>query len=121
MQRETLLVGQPFTRFMEFKGWKVKKTHGNQYQEGFPDSYCYHHMFSPRWVEFKVWDGNTLSLTSSQKRCFPEMMTRQVPIFVIIHTDLRGNQSELERMYKKLFTEPNVHYAFNKSTYHFLR
>lgn len=121
IQRETLLVGRPFTIFLEYKGWSVKKTHGNQYQEGFPDSYIYHNLYSPRWVEFKVWDGNVIKLTDSQKRTFPTMMQKNVPIFVIVHEDLRSNETELNRMYKKLFDSPNVHFSFNKSTYHLLK
>jgi hypothetical protein len=121
VQRESLLVGNPFTNYLKFMGWNVKKTHGNQYQEGFPDSYLYHTRYSPRWVEFKVWDGGSIKLTDSQKRNFPTMMSCNVPIFVIVHTDLRNNESELQRLYKKLFEEPNVHFAFNKSSFHLLK
>lgn len=123
-QRETLLIGNPFNITLEHHGWHVKNTHGNQYQHGFPDKYIFHSKYSPRWIEYKVFNEyGHITLTTSQKTLFPIMHSCNVPIFIIAGTDLRGkeNYREREKLYQKLFKEPNVIFAFNKSSHHLLK
>jgi hypothetical protein len=121
-QKETTHIAVPFCNFLKVMGWTVENIHGNQYQEGLPDKYIFHDKYSPRWVEFKVFSpSGSVELTAAQKRKFPVMAAKGVPIYVIAHTDLRGDQDSLMRLYKKLFEEPNVHYAMIKSLNHMLR
>jgi hypothetical protein len=124
VQDETLLVGEPFRTYLTSFGWHTEKTHGNQYQEGFPDIYCMHSKFSPRWVEFKVFDEyGHITLTQPQKVKFQIWTLCNIPIFIIAADDLRGEKHLIlrERLYKKLFNEPNVMYAYNRKMHCFLR
>ena len=109
-QAETLLVGHPFTCLMEARGWICKKTHGNQFQAGFPDYYCVHPQFSARWIECKVLRDGTYSFTDAQKKYFPILAKCKVPVYIIAGTDLRGEGAyeERKRLYELLFKEPNV-------------
>jgi len=115
-QRETTHVVKPFIRMLKDRGWRCKNVIGNQYQQGFPDYFIMHENYSSRWVEFKVRKGNIVTLTPAQRIEFPEMISRGVPIYVIAAEDLRGsvNQALRERMYRKLFEEPNAIYALSK-------
>lgn len=124
VQRETLMVCNPMDICLQSHGWYLINTHGNQFQAGLPDRYICHPKYSPRWVEYKVFtDGYGVHLTDAQKKRFPIMHGYGVPIFVIASKDLRGASkfSDRERLYKKLFQEPNVMYALNKMTHKFLR
>jgi len=74
-------------------------------------------------VEYKVFDGNQIHLTRAQKIRFPILHGYGVPIYIIAGTDLRGeeNYSKRERLYKKIFKDPNVAYAFNPRMHRFLK
>ena len=122
-QRETKEIVEPFTIFLKARGWHIENIHGNQYQAGLPDLYICHPLYSPRWVECKVFDGNFIHLTNAQKIKFPLLHSFNVPIFIIAAVSLRGteNYSKRIRMYKKLFKEPNVTYSFCKTTHMLLR
>ena len=38
-------------------GWLVEKTHGNKFQAGWPDLYCFHPEHGARWIEVKTPTG----------------------------------------------------------------
>ena len=44
-------------RALQEQGWLVEKTHGNRFQAGFPDLFCYHPEHGMRWVEVKTPTG----------------------------------------------------------------
>ena len=126
-QRESVKVVDPFVALLKHRGWTVKNFHGNQYQQGVPDAYIMHPDYSPRWVEFKVIEprkgtSGAIHLTKYQKVTFPLWHSLGVPIFIIAAEDLRGsdNQRLRERLYKKLFEEPNVLFAMSKRSYSLL-
>lgn len=123
IQRESLLIANPFKVLLTARGWHIENIHGNPFQHGLPDCYICHHQYSPRWVEFKVFDNGLIHLTPSQKKKFPILASMGVPIYIIAAEDLRGynNKAKRERLYKKLFDEPNVHYTFNKRLYGLLK
>jgi len=117
-QRETLKVVEPFTVLLKARGWHIENIHGNQFQMGLPDYYVCHEKHHPRWIEFKVFDAwFKVSITRAQRIKFPILAAYGVPIFVIAAQDLRGiaHKGRRERLYKKLFEEPNWIYAFNKN------
>ncbi len=67
-------------------------THGNQYQSGFPDLYCFHPGYKiDRWVEVKMRN----SFTSAQHHWFPKIDK----IWVM--------KNATEDEYAKLFRSPN--------------
>ena len=122
-QTETTNVRDPFKIFLQARKWHVEHIVGNQFQEGFPDLYIYHHQYGPRWVEIKHIKGTgrgTISFTNAQKIKFPRMHSCGVPIIVIAARDLRGieHANERERLYKKLFEQPNVMLAMDVWTQH---
>lgn len=118
-QRETRLVAKPFDEILKARGWVVENIHGNQYQMGLPDRYIHHPDYSPKWVEYKVIeDDGSIKLTRGQKIKFPVLLANNVPIFVVCHKDLRKNDREKIRLYKKLFEEPNAQFILNPKTVH---
>jgi len=131
-QRESLKVVEPFVALLKHRGWTVKNFHGNQYQQGVPDAYILHPDYTPRWIEFKVReDWDTVKLTKYQRVTFPLWHSLGVPIYIIAAKDLRYiiaakdlrgsvNQTLRERLYKKLFEEPNVLFAMSKRTHKLL-
>ena len=93
------IIQNAIIKYLENKGWTVMRTHGNMYQQGFPDLYCLHQVNGARWVEVK----NPLahSFTPAQKKYFPMMHASGVGIWVLVAAD------EVE--YRKLFLKPNWH------------
>ena len=85
--------------YLEKKDWTVMRTHGNMYQQGFPDLYCLHAVNGARWIEVK----NPLahSFTPAQKKFFPLMHASGVSIYILVAAD--------ETEYRKLFLRPNWH------------
>jgi hypothetical protein len=63
------------------EGWQVFVTHGNEYQEGFPDLYCIHAKFGTRWVEVK--NPNGYAFTEAQLRVFPQFASCNVGVWVL--------------------------------------
>jgi hypothetical protein len=57
------------SQFLRDRGWTVLNMHGNQYQKGVPDSYCWHKKFRQRWVEVKRPDS--YKFTKDQLKVFP--------------------------------------------------
>lgn len=41
------------TTFLEGRGWRVKPTHGDEYQAGFPDLWLWHPEHDYRWMDTK--------------------------------------------------------------------
>jgi len=41
-------------RYMEARGWMIKKLHGGKYQSGLPDLLCLHILHGLRWIETKA-------------------------------------------------------------------
>jgi hypothetical protein len=106
-QEETLKIGDPLRLYMEYQGWKLVKTHGNQFQQGLPDYYCMHSKFSPKWVETKI---HGRPLTPAQKALFPIMLSMNVPLWIIDGHDFRGEVGlrPLKAAYSKLFEPSNA-------------
>lgn len=115
-QKETELIGEPFTTMLTHKyGWYVKKMHGNEFQSGVPDAYCMHPKYSPRWVEFKVLRKGSIHFEDSQLREFPKWIAHNTGIWLICGEDFRGAKGQVarERAYRSLFEEPNMAYYLN--------
>lgn len=81
---------------IELKGrdWYVKSTHGNMYQSGFPDLYCYHPKFGQRWVECKVKEKYVF--TPAQLENFPMMSAHGIGIWILTGFD----QHEIAKLFK---------------------
>lgn len=84
--------------FLQKKGWIVKVTHGNIYQQGLPDLYCIHENFGQRWIDVK--NPKAYSFTRAQKDFWPEMIKCGVGVWILT----AATKSE----YEKLFKPPNL-------------
>ena len=123
-QQETQWLGEPFGRFLRERSWHVENIHCNQYQKGLPDKFICNPDYCSKWMELKIIKGNVIELTEDQKLKFPVLHAFGVPIYVLVtNVDLRRKENEwkLERLYQKLFKEPNVTYVFNKRTHYLLK
>ena len=81
--------------YMHEQGWHTEKTHGNAFQEGFPDLYCMHPKFGTRWVEMKRPEDGRLK--ASQIKKFSLWQAHGVGVWI-----LTGPKD-----YKKLWDPPN--------------
>lgn len=108
-QPEYIKIVKPWVEFITWKGWKVHKTHGSMYQVGFPDLRGLHKEYSPKWMECKLMEegSHSVSFTRAQKIVFPEWLTHGDSIWIIAHHDLRGNRKALEEQYNLLFKPCN--------------
>lgn len=71
---------------------------------GFPDLYCTHVNYGPRWVEVKLPNMQGSRWTIAQKEEFPKLHNNGSPIWI-----LTGATPE---EYKKLFEPANFLYYF---------
>ena len=77
---ETQLV-QRVRKELHSRGWTLcEKTHGNQFQKGWPDLFCYHPTHGCRWVEVKLPKGR---LTRAQRARFKQWSGAGCGIHVI--------------------------------------
>jgi len=86
-------------KMLERYGWIVKIVHGSMYQSGFPDLYCTHKKYGPRWIEVKLPNMEGSRWTAEQRKWFPILAENGTPIWVIT------NDTEYE--YRKLFANDN--------------
>jgi len=55
--------------YLKARDWDVMVTHGNMYQQGFPDLYAIHYIHGTKWIEVK--NPLKFSFTPAQRRFFP--------------------------------------------------
>jgi hypothetical protein len=82
--------------WLRARGWWCKKTHGNQYQKGWPDWYISHPDHGPKWVELKSQRPDH-KLEASQKIWFSQAERHGVGVWVM--TGVAD--------YRLLFEKPN--------------
>ena len=100
MRREAV-IQKELVFFLRMRGWFVKSTHGNLYQSGFPDLFCCHATYGPRWVEVKLPGMRGSHFTTAQLEIFPQMCACGAGVWVITGV----------AEYKKLFLDCNwYHY-----------
>ena len=86
-------------KFLRFRGWFVKPTHGNDYQSGFPDLFCTHSTYGIRWIEIKLPEMKGSHFTPAQLEEFPKFVANGAGIWILT--------APTEREYDKLFKSPN--------------
>ena len=92
--REQSIQNQIRKRLKEI-GWSTRKTHGNKFQAGWPDLYCYHREYGERWLEVKTPTGR---LTKAQRKEFPLWEADGIKIWIA---------ESAEDVPELLFEEPN--------------
>ena len=68
-------------RALKLRDWYVKKTHGNYFQEGFPDTFACHQSYGYRWIETKRPKG--FAFTDAQLREFPKFAAKKIGIWIL--------------------------------------
>lgn len=106
------IIQEDIIKFLRYRGWLVKSTHGNAYQHGFPDLYCAHARYGTRWIEVK--NAKCYSFTPAQLEFFPLLMAHGVGVWILV--------AATESEYQKLWIEPNWHVYLSllnpRSAYH---
>ena len=88
------------------RDWLCETTHGNEYQQGFPDLFCAHKIHGMRWVEVKLPDMIGSSFTKAQMEKFPKFCEHGAGIWILT--------AATEHEYKKLFDVCNFWYYYMK-------
>ena len=92
------IIQEALVKFLRERGWFVKETHGNMYQQGLPDLYCIKRRNGKRWIEVK--NPAKYKFTPAQWEDFPRMIAEGDQIWVLTAA------TEVE--YQKLFQKPNL-------------
>ena len=92
-------IQQAIIKKLTLLGWYVNPTHGNMYQQGFPDLYACHRSYGTRWIEVK--NPKSYKFTAAQIYSFTRMAAEEVGIFVLT--------SDSDEEYQKLFQPSNWH------------
>lgn len=92
-------------KFLKVRGWNVERTHGNLYQEGFPDLYVAHKKWGTRWIDVK--QPTRYSFTKAQKRKWPIWESFGVGIWILT--------AATDEEYRKLLGPPNWRSYWKKS------
>lgn len=95
------IIQDEWLKYLRAREWFVLETHGNMYQQGFPDLYITHLKYRQRWVEIKNLDGS-FSFTQAQLDTFPRLSAHGSPIWVL------GSCCDSE--YAKLWRPENWHH-----------
>ena len=69
-------------KILKADGWVTEKMHGNQYQSGIPDLYCFHRKHGHRWVEIKTEKGR---LTHAQGVTFKAWEKAGLGVYILTH------------------------------------
>lgn len=91
-------IQEALVKFLREREWFVKETHGNMYQQGFPDLYIAKRRYGSRWVEVKYIPH--LKFTPAQWEDFPRMVAEGIGIWILT--------AATEEEYQKLFEKPNL-------------
>lgn len=98
-------IQQDLIAFLEARDWLVEVTHGNLFQDGFPDLFIHHVKWGYRWIDCK--NPGKYTFTKAQKRKWPIWEGHGVGIWILT----AANQEQ----YDKLFAAPNWRDYWKKS------
>lgn len=97
-------IQKALVEFLTLRGWYVMETHGNMYQEGFPDIYATHSRYGPRWIEVKLPEMKGSKFTNAQLEHFPKLCANGTRIWILT--------AATEAEYQKLFKRYNFDYYY---------
>jgi len=83
--------------FLRARVWHVMITHGNAYQQGFPDLFICHSRYGHRWIDVK--NPKNYSFTPAQMENWPKMCANGSGVWILT--------AATEEEYKKLFGPAN--------------
>lgn len=70
------------------------ETHGNAYQNGFPDLYVTHSKYGARWVEVK--NLAKYEFTAAQREKFPQFVASGAGIWILVD----ATETEYNKLFK---------------------
>lgn len=88
------LIQDKIIKALTIRGWYVRETHGNIYQNGFPDLFCCHSKYGHRWVEVK--NAKHYVFTPAQVEVFPKLCANGSGVWILV-SDI---ESELDKLHK---------------------
>ncbi len=91
------VIQRDLMRYLRQRGWWVERTHGNLFQQGFPDLYVAHKEYGQRWIDVK--NPVAYRYTKSQCQKWPVWDAHGIGIWIITGAE--------EADYDKLFQPPN--------------
>lgn len=92
---EEWYIQQEIIELLEEDGWFCRATHGNAYQKGYPDLFCWHPLHGMRWIDCKNPDGHRF--TKAQCQEWPQWEAAGVGVWIMFD----------RRQYDWLFEPPN--------------
>ena len=93
--RPEAVIQKNIIEYLRMREWFVKPTHGNMYQQGFPDLFCCHSDFGHRWVEVKVMPYGRF--TPAQLKTFPKLCAHGSGVWVMVG----ATAAEYEKLRKR--------------------
>lgn len=88
------VIQDALVKYLRERGWVVKETHGNMYQNGLPDLYAAHIRYGARWVEVKNPLG--YAFEASQLEFFPLLASAGVGVWVLT----AASESEYQKLFQ---------------------
>lgn len=92
-------IQREIVKFLKLRDWYVLETHGNAFQNGFPDLYVTHSKYFARWVEVKV--AGHFRFTPAQLEVFPKLCANGSGVWIMV--------AATEAEYAKLWKPANWH------------
>lgn len=83
-------------RFLEGRGWYVRRIHGSSYQAGLPDLMACHPRYGIRLIEVKDPNRRGRMFTPAQENTFPKLIRHGAPVLVLDGIDTYKYQIVLE-------------------------
>lgn len=77
------ILGNQIKKYLEVRGWKLIKLHGNQFQSGLPDYVALYPGGKIKWIEIKTPTGR-LSSRQIEKFSLLEKMGQQIYILTCL-------------------------------------
>lgn len=82
--------------YLRGKGWFCKPTHGNAYQDGFPDIFATHSTYGQRWIEVKLPNMKGSKFTAAQLDDFPKICANGSGVWVLTG----ANKTEYDKLFE---------------------
>lgn len=80
-KRPERIIQDDLIMYLRARSWFVRETHGNAYQNGFPDLFTSHVRYGARWIECKV--AEKYSFTAAQLEVFPQFVAAGSGIWIL--------------------------------------
>lgn len=97
--RPEAAIQEDIIEFMQLRGWLVEVTHGNVYQAGLPDLFCWNERLDKfRWIDVK--NPSNYRFTAAQCKTWTEWEKHGLGVWIMVGAN--------EEEYAKLFQPANM-------------